>query len=113
MRIGKCVKRDFGYLGCQSSVLHYLDTLCSGRRDCSFQIPDQTLRDMRPCSELESYLEASYSCLHGKGFFLSFKEGLVFYQNGACIAINSGMPIGPNQGHTNLEVQRLPSPIKM
>ncbi len=74
MRIGKCVKRDFGYLGCQTSVLHYMDSLCSGRRDCSFQIPDQTLRDMRPCSELESYLEASYSCLHGKGFSLYLKN---------------------------------------
>ena len=65
MRIGKCVKRDFGYLGCAANVLTHMDSLCSGKRECSVTIPDQTLRDMRPCSELEAYLQASYSCVKG------------------------------------------------
>ena len=66
MRIGKCVKRDFGYLSCAANVLTHMDSLCSGRRECSVTIPDQTLRDMRPCSELEAYLQASYSCVKGR-----------------------------------------------
>ncbi len=67
MRIGKCVKRDFGYLGCQTDILHYMDGQCSGRKDCDFLIPGKTLRNMRPCSELESYVHASYACLTGMG----------------------------------------------
>ncbi len=71
MRIGKCVKRDFGYLGCQTDVLHYMDGMCSGKRECALiKIPDQKLRDMRPCSELESYIHAAHSCQ--KGMVLPF-----------------------------------------
>ncbi len=66
MRIGKCVKRDFGYLGCQTDILHYMDGMCSGKRECALiKIPDQKLRDMRPCSELESYIHAAHSCQKG------------------------------------------------
>ena len=65
MKIGKCVKRDFSYLGCAANVLTHMDSLCSSKRECSVTIPDQTLRDMRPCSELEAYLQASYSCVKG------------------------------------------------
>ena len=66
MRIGKCVKRDFGYLGCQADILYHMDRLCSGKRECKLiKIPDQTLRDTRPCSELESYIHASHFCQKG------------------------------------------------
>ena len=66
MRIGKCVKRDFGYLGCQADILYHMDGICSGRRQCTLiKIPDQTLRDTRPCSELESYIHAAHFCQKG------------------------------------------------
>ncbi len=74
MRLGKCVKRDFGYMGCGTDVLTYMDSVCSGKQTCEFTIPDQTMKDMKPCSELESYLEASYSC--EKGMYNN-KESLI------------------------------------
>ncbi len=65
MKLGKCVKRDFGFLGCAADVLSHMDAKCSGRKQCSFAIPDETLKDMKPCSELDTYLQASYGCVKG------------------------------------------------
>ena len=66
MRLGRCVKKNFGYGGCAADVLSYMDRLCSGKRKCSLIVPDKTMKDMKPCSELESYLEASYECVKGR-----------------------------------------------
>ena len=66
MRLGRCVKKNFGYGGCAADVLTYMDRLCSGKRKCTLVIPDPTMRNMKPCSELEAYLEASYECVKGK-----------------------------------------------
>ena len=74
MRIGQCVKRDFGFLGCQTDVVTHMDSLCSGRRSCEVVIPDETMRDMEPCSELEAYLEASYDCHKGKDACITEKR---------------------------------------
>lgn len=66
MKLGRCVKKNFGYGGCAADVLAHMDRLCSGKRKCTTTIPDQNMRDMRPCSELESYLEAGYECVKGR-----------------------------------------------
>ena len=66
MRIGSCVKKDFGFIGCQSDVVTHMDSYCSGRQECELTVPDGTMKDLQPCSELESYLEASYECQDGK-----------------------------------------------
>jgi hypothetical protein len=65
LRTGRCVSRDYGYVGCSMSVLHLLDKSCSGRRSCEFAIP--RLRDLvQPCpKDLIAYLEASYRCITG------------------------------------------------
>ena len=34
MQIGRCVRKDYGYIGCGSDVLGIADKLCSGRRAC-------------------------------------------------------------------------------
>lgn len=65
LQLGRCVTRDYGFLGCSASVLDLLDRSCSGQRSCQFSIP--TLRDLvQPCpKDLTSYLEASYTCVTG------------------------------------------------
>ena len=67
MSLGRCVKRDYGYLGCSLDVLSYVDAKCSGRRLCSFEVFEDSLRELQPCpSDISSYLEASYLCQKGK-----------------------------------------------
>ena len=68
MRLGKCVKVDFGYVGCSADVLGLMDQRCSGRRRCSHSNLERLLADIRrPClGDLKSYLEASYDCLQGE-----------------------------------------------
>lgn len=62
MRKGRCVKKDYGSLGCSTDVLRQVDDECSGRQKCSFLI--SRLHNSRPCpAELMSYLEASYECV--------------------------------------------------
>ncbi|KAK2191037.1 hypothetical protein NP493_62g05012 [Ridgeia piscesae] len=68
MRRGRCVKRDFGYLGCAANVLSIADNLCSGRAKCSVPVYE-TFGHLRPCSELESYFEATFTCVK-----VSFRE---------------------------------------
>jgi len=66
MRIGRCVRVDFGYVGCFSDVVDVLDRHCSGRQECRLRIPDPEMDERRPClSDLTRYLEASYRCIPG------------------------------------------------
>ncbi|ELU10382.1 hypothetical protein CAPTEDRAFT_219720 [Capitella teleta] len=65
MRIGRCVTVNRGSLGCQKDVLRRLDSICSGRRQCSLDISDlHEVYNIRPCpGDLMSYLEATYTCV--------------------------------------------------
>jgi Galactose binding lectin domain len=66
LQLGRCVTRDYGYIGCSANVLDLLDRSCSGQRQCTFVIP--TLRDLvQPCpKDLTSYLDATYKCVNGE-----------------------------------------------
>ena len=66
MSLGRCVKRDLGYLGCAVDVLDLLDSRCSGHSSCSMKIIDDALYQKHPCpDDFTAYLEASYSCIKG------------------------------------------------
>ena len=67
MRIGRCVRVDFGFVGCYADVVDVLDRHCSGRQQCQLRIPDPEMDERRPClSDLTRYLEASYRCIPGQ-----------------------------------------------
>ncbi len=70
MRVGRCVSRDYGFIGCVANVLGELDRRCSGKKKCHFSIP--SLRDIyQPCpKDLTAYLEASFECV--KGLWITF-----------------------------------------
>ncbi|KAK2172646.1 hypothetical protein NP493_944g02037 [Ridgeia piscesae] len=62
MRMGRCVKTDYGSLGCTSDVLANVDRLCSGRQHCEFRT--SVLQDAKHCpNDLINYLDASYRCV--------------------------------------------------
>ena len=64
MTDGRCVRREYGSIGCRADVLATVDRLCSGRRRCRFHV--STLHSARPCpTELVAYLEASFDCVKG------------------------------------------------
>jgi len=66
MRLGRCVRVDFGFIGCSSDVIQILDRLCSGRTECKLRVPDAELDTLKPClGDLTRYLEASYECVAG------------------------------------------------
>jgi len=65
LRIGRCVSRDYGFLGCTADVIDVLDRTCSGRRRCQLPVP-QIRQLVQPCpKDLTAYLEASYHCEKG------------------------------------------------
>lgn len=67
IRLGRCLTKNFGYLGCSRDVVAYLDSKCGGRRQCEFSVSDADLVRTKPCPpDLASYLEASYICVPGK-----------------------------------------------
>ncbi len=67
MEIGRCVKKNLGYIGCYKSVLELMDQRCSGQSSCKVRIPDPDLDNTKPClEELKTYLQAQYMCVTGK-----------------------------------------------
>lgn len=66
MELGRCVTRNYGYLGCSIDVLDQLDAACSGLRTCEMSVSDPSLVRTKPCpSDFSSYLEATYRCVPG------------------------------------------------
>ncbi|ELU18014.1 hypothetical protein CAPTEDRAFT_197654 [Capitella teleta] len=68
MRLGTCLSTNLGYLGCHSSVISKLDTLCTGKFECRMRkIAKQDFGDSistNSCPDgLELYLEADYECV--------------------------------------------------
>jgi len=73
MSISRCVKQDFGFVGCSVDVLPVLDAHCSGRRACSVRVLDDNFDNVKPChDDLKSYLEVSYRCIKGVVSICSF-----------------------------------------
>ena len=66
---GRCMPNDHGTSGCQHDVINLLDVQCSGKQNCSFEVPGIGLKHINPCERgLTSYLEADYRCVRGKLF---------------------------------------------
>ncbi|ELU04550.1 hypothetical protein CAPTEDRAFT_207346 [Capitella teleta] len=62
MVLGRCVKKDYGHIGCETDVTSELDRECSGRRAC--KKPIISLHNKRSCpTDFKSYLEAGYECV--------------------------------------------------
>ena len=71
MKIGRCVKGNYGYLGCAADVKHYMETKCAGRHTCKLTVPDTFLYESKPCpGDFTSYLEITYECLRGEFCYL-------------------------------------------
>ena len=72
MRLGRCVRKDLGYIGCFTDALAEMDFLCSGRQKCDVRIPDlgSVLELRMAClEELKSYMEVSYTCVKGTEYW--------------------------------------------
>jgi hypothetical protein len=66
MQLGRCVKQDLGYLGCEVDVTAYIRAKCTGRPTCNMRVPDDTLHDYKPCPiDTTSYLQLSHRCVPG------------------------------------------------
>ncbi len=67
MHHSKCVKKDYGHMGCSTNVLRLADMKCSGRRSCSVGIPDKDFDITEPCpDDLKTYFQGGYICLKGR-----------------------------------------------
>ena len=65
MQAGRCISGQFGYVGCSTTVLSFLDRLCSGQRRCETPVAGLD-RLANACSaDFKSYLEADYDCVEG------------------------------------------------
>jgi len=66
MRSGRCIKQNYGHVGCEADVTSFVEDECSGRRHCEFPVA-QLLSVAAPCPpDVTSYLDASYSCIKGE-----------------------------------------------
>ena len=70
LRAGRCITSDYAHaLGCYSDVSSYLESACSGRRDCSMLVA--TVDSVaQPCpKDFKSYLDVTYVCAPGNSLF--------------------------------------------
>jgi len=66
MQYGRCVARNYGYVGCSVDVRRLADKRCSGKQKCQIEVPDRLFDGTAPCPEdLKNYLMASYKCIKG------------------------------------------------
>ena len=66
MREGRCMTTAYGVVGCATDVLHLLDSLCSGRRQCDVSVASLVDERHQPCPlDFRSYLELSHRCVAG------------------------------------------------
>ena len=85
MELGRCVTRNYGYIGCAVDVMATLDDACSGHRACDLSVSDPALVRTKPCpKDFAAYLDADYRCVQGKNptrLFLSKCRGIVVCAN--------------------------------
>ena len=93
MTSGRCIERDYGYVGCQTDVLLHADLSCSGRRQCSLNIPYQPFGVAHPCPrDLTLFLRASFECVKGNNNKLYIRSR-PFYRAMLCISGTSRRPV--------------------
>ena len=53
--------------GCQRDATSLIESWCSGKQSCDVAVPNDEFENpqWRPCVELQSYLDVSYTCLKG------------------------------------------------
>ena len=58
-----------GHLGCTVDVIALLDTACSGKRECVYEVHNKELQATKPCpagvASYLAYLEVIYNCIKG------------------------------------------------
>ena len=64
MKIGKCIDRDLGFLGCSADARNQLDKVCSNKNSCEMVISHISVATTCP-RDVTSYLQASYDCVQG------------------------------------------------
>jgi len=66
MKLNRCARTDYGYVGCAADVTRVLAAKCSGRRHCRIANLEALFSSFRNCPlDLKSYVEADYHCLKG------------------------------------------------
>ncbi|ELU10351.1 hypothetical protein CAPTEDRAFT_204007 [Capitella teleta] len=64
IKIGKCIKKDFGEFGCMADVTEIVRRRCNGKSRCQITAPDEEIVRTKPCVEgLTSYIETAYVCI--------------------------------------------------
>ena len=83
MRIGRCVRTDFGFVGCYADVVDIVAMRCSGRRRCSLRVPDPLFEKTTGCNaEFKSYFEVAYTCVPGLN---TQSRVCICYNNYVCV----------------------------
>lgn len=66
MRSGRCIKQNYGHVGCEADVTAFMEDECSGRRQCQLPVA-RLLGVASPCPpDVTSYLDVTHSCVNGE-----------------------------------------------
>lgn len=72
MKVGKCIKRDLGFLGCKKNVIRKMDSLCTGTSQCqmvrmfSQDFSDVGQEEGQCEDDMSQYLKTEHICVKGK-----------------------------------------------
>ena len=66
MRVNRCVRGFYNYVGCWNDVTSYIGNRCTGRRKCRMYVAEAGLHRMNRClKDLNAYLMVRYVCVQG------------------------------------------------
>ena len=64
-RLGRCVAKSYGHIGCGTDVTSLIGSACSARRYCRMSVISLHGTPTSCPSDLKAYLQLSYDCVRG------------------------------------------------
>jgi len=65
MKMGRCVTKNYGHIGCGVDVTSNVERACAGRRRCTLSVISLHEERSTCPPDLKAYLETSYECIKG------------------------------------------------
>lgn len=65
LRLGRCVAKNYGHLGCGTDVTSLLERMCSARRSCQLSVISLHGTPTTCPSDLKAYVQLTYDCVTG------------------------------------------------
>ena len=55
---------------CKTDISGMVEKLCAGRRQCEIVNPNRGMMVLKPCGDMQNYMDVSYRCIEGMNIIM-------------------------------------------